>query len=226
MMKLLSSAVDWSEVWALLIPLIILLLRRRQPAYVKPVIVYLWLALLINLVIDVIMFINIATPGSSLSNNPYYNLHSLARFACFSIYFIQLPQPSFVKLKKYIAIFSIVFTICNFFFFDDFFNRDHFSSNLFVTEAYLLLIYCMQYYLAELKRDDDDVFKGPDFWIVTGLGIYVTVNFFVFLFYLPMLNIDLPLATNIWSVHNIAFIILCIFIAKALYGPFRNKYPG
>lgn len=226
MVKWLSSALDWSEVWALLIPLIILIVRRRQPAHVKPLIVYLWLALFINVVIDVIMAINIATPGSRLSNNPYYNLHSLARFACFTIYFIQLPPLSFITLKKYLALFSILFILCNFLFFDNFFNHDHFSSNLFVTEAYLLLIYCMQYYLAELKRDDDDIFKGPDFWIVTGLGIYVVVNFFVFLFYLPMLNINLPLATSIWNVHNIAFIILCIFIAKALYGPFRNKYTG
>ena len=222
----LSSVLDWSEVWALLIPLGVWMLRRRQPATVKPVIVYLWLALLINLVIDIIMAINIAKGSSELSNNPYYNLHSLARFACFSIYFIQLPQPSFTALKKYIAVFSILFVVGNFLLVDNFFDHDHFSGNLFVTEAYLLLIYCMQYYLGELKRDDDDLFNGPDFWIVTGLGIYVVVNFFVFLFYLPMLRINLPLATNIWNVHNIAFIILCIFIAKALYGPFRNQYTG
>ena len=82
----------------------------------------------------------------------------------------------------------------------------------------------MQYYLAELRGDDDKILSGADFWIVTGLGIYVVVNFFVFLFYVPMLNIDEQLATNIWNVHNVAFVIFCIFISKAFYGSVRNKY--
>jgi len=226
MSKWLLSILDWSEVWALLIPLLVLAFRRRQPLYIKPVLIYLWLALLINAVIDVIMSINIHNPGSPLSNNPYYNIHSVVRFTCFSIYFIRLPQSSFITLKRCIALFSIVFTLVNFIFFEDFFDHDHFSGNLLVTEAYLLLIYCMQYYLAELRSNDDTLFNGPDFWIVTGLGIYVVVNFFVFLFYVPMLGINLQLASNIWNVHNIAFVILCIFISKALYGPFRNQYTG
>ncbi|MEO6230289.1 MAG: hypothetical protein ABJB11_15855 [Ferruginibacter sp.] len=224
--RYLLIVLDWSEVWALLIPLVVLLLRRRQPVYIRPVIVYLWLALLINAVIDVVMAINIYVPGSALSNNPYYNVHSVLRFACFSYYFIKLPQPAFVKLKWFIVLFSVLFMFIDFLFFEDFFNYDHFSGTLLVTEAYLLLIYCLQYYLAVLRSDDDNLFKGPDFWIVTGLGIYVVVNFFVFLFYIPMLKVDISLATNIWNVHNIAFIIFCIFITKALYGTFRNKFTG
>lgn len=220
------SILDWSEVWALLLPLMVLAFRRRHPAYIRPVVIYLWLALVLNAIIDVIMTINIHTAGSALSNNPFYNIHSVVRFTCFSIYFIMLPQHAFQRLKKALALLSVVFILVNFLFFEDFFNYDYFSDTLLVTEAYLLLIYCMQYYLAALRSDDDHLFNGPDFWIVTGLAIYVVVNFFVFLFYVPMLQINLPLATNIWNVHNMAFIILCIFISKALYGPFRNQYSG
>lgn len=218
------KALDWSEVWALMIPLGVLLFRRRQPAALKPVIYYLVLAFVINLAIDIIMVINISRQNTALSNNPLYNLHSVVRFACFSAYFIQLPQASFMKVKKALAVISGLFLLINFTFFENFFSHDSFSGNLLAAEAYLLLIYCMLYYLAELKDDNKNLFNGPDFWVVTGLCVYVVVNFFVFLFYLPMIYVDQDLAVNIWNVHNIAFIIFCLFITKAFYASARYKF--
>jgi hypothetical protein len=79
------------------------------------------------------------------------------------------------------------------------------------------------YYLAKLRDEDDDLSRGPDFWVATGLSIYVVVNFFVFLFYVPMIDQNSSLADNIWNVHNIAYIILCIFITKAFYEPARYQ---
>ena len=215
---------EWSEVWALLIPLVILLFRRQQPATLKPVIIYLWIAFILNLSIDIITAINIYHHNFDLSNNTLYNIHSVVRFVCFSLYFIQLPQTSFIKFKKVLTLVFLIFVVINFGFFENFFNFDSFSGNLLATEAYLLLIFCMLYYLSELKDDSKNLFNGPDFWVVTGLSIYVVVNFFVFLFYLPMIDVDLDLAVNIWNVHNIAFIIFCVFIAKGLYGSDRYKY--
>jgi hypothetical protein len=220
----LLKALDWSEIWALMIPLGILLFHRQQPAGLKPVIIYLWLAFFINLVIDIIMGINLYVKDADLSNNPLYNLHSIVRFTCFSVYFLKLPQASFTKFKKLIASFFLVFLIINFTFFENFFNYNAFSGNLLATEAYLLLVYCMLFYLSELKDDSKNLFDRPDFWVVTGLSIYVVTNFFVFLFYLPMIYVDGDLAMNIWNVHNIAFIIFCLFITKAFYGPVRYKY--
>ena len=220
----IQSALDWSEVWALLIPLIVLFFKRQRPRFLKPVIIYLWLALGINLVIDFTWYFKSYLPGWLQSNNPFYNIHAVARFACFSIFFMLLPQSSFGRLKKWLVAVSAVFILVNFSFFEHFLNPDHLSGNLLSAEAYLLLIYCMQYYLAELRDDSHAIFGGPDFWIVTGLSIYVVISFFVFLFYLPLLNFDPMLADRMWNFHNIAFIIFCIFITKALYGPFGNKY--
>jgi len=224
MVDYLFKALEWSEVLALLIPLMILLFRRKQPATLKPVIIYLWIAFILNLGIDIITAINIYHHNFDLSNNTLYNIHSVVRFVCFSLYFIQLPQSSFIKVRKVLAAVSLIFVVINFGFFENFFNFDSFSGNLLATEAYLLLIYSMLYYLSELKDDSKNLFIGPDFWVVTGLSIYVVINFFVFLFYLPMIDIDVDLAVNIWNVHNIAFIIFCLFITKALYGSRRYKY--
>lgn len=216
-------ALDWSEVWALMIPLSVLLFRRQQPSSLRPVIIYLWLGFLINIVIDIIMAINVYLDRAALSNNPLYNIHSVVRFGCFSIYFIHLQKNSFARLKRFLALLAIAFLVINFTLFENFFNLGSFSGNLLSVEAYLLLVYCMLYYLAELKNDENP-FDGPHFWVVTGLSIYLVINFFVFLFYIPMLDVNLYLAVNIWNIHNIAFIIFCFFIAKAFYGTVRYQH--
>ena len=220
----LQTALDWSEVWALLIPLVALLYKQERPRFLKPVIMYLWVALTINIMIDAIWVFKSHFPAWLQSNNPFYNIHSLARFACFSIFFLQLPQASFNKLKKWLLAGLTVFLLVNFTVFENFFEPDHLSGNLLAAEAYLLLVYCMQYYLSALRDDGNTIFEGPDFWIVTGLSIYVVINFFIFLFYLPMLQFDPLLSDRMWNFHNIAFILFCIFITKALYVPFRNKF--
>jgi len=224
MFSIADKILSWSEVWAILLPFAILIIHRNQPASLKPVIVYLFLALAINLFIDIVMSMNVDAGFVTASNNPYYNLHSIVRFICFAVYFIKMPHQHYSKIKWLLVFVFCAFVILNFLFFENFLNYDYFSDSLLTTESFLLLVYCLIYYLAELRYEEDEVFKGPDFWIVTGLAVYVVVNFFVFLFYLPMLEENRDLAINIWNVHNIAFIIFCIFIAKAFYVPSRNKH--
>lgn len=207
-----------------MIPILVLLFHRRQPVYLKPVIIYLLLAWFLNIIIDFIWILKPYLPAWLQSNNPFYNIHSIVRFICFSVFFIRLPQTAFIRFRKMLALISVIFIILNFTLFENFLNPDHLSGNLLSAEAYLLLAYCMQYYLAELRDDSSDLAGGPYFWVVTGLSIYVVVNFFVFLFYVPMDNTNGTLADNMWNVHNIAFIIFCIFITKAFYGPVRHKH--
>ncbi|HWD88992.1 MAG TPA: hypothetical protein VG367_12745 [Mucilaginibacter sp.] len=218
MTKIFQTIFDWSEVWALLIPLVFLF-RHKQPALLKPVVVYLWLALALNIFGDIIGELKRALhfPHWLQSNNPLYNLHSLVRFACFSYFFISLPQTHYKTFKKIIAGLFALFFIVDFGFFENFFYFNHLSGNLLSAEAYLLLIYCMLYYLEVLLSEDDTAFKGPVFWVTTGLSIYVVINFFVFLFYVPMITQDMVLTDRMWNAHNTAYIILCIFITRAFY---------
>jgi F0F1-type ATP synthase membrane subunit a len=158
------------------------------------------------------------------SNTVLYNLHSMIRFACFSLFFIGLQQRGPTKLYKWLPLLSLLIFVLNFSLIDDFFNPDSLSGNLLAGEAYILLIYCMVYYLFKLRDDELMITQEPDFWVVTGLAIYVVVNFFVFLFYGPMLNQNVQLAEDIWDVHNYAYITLCLFIAKAIYDAPRYQY--
>ena len=67
---------------------------------------------------------------------------------------------------------ALGFLVINFIFFENFFNPNSFSGNLLTVEAYLLLVYCMLYYLAELK-DDENPFQRT-----TLLGSHWTCDLF------------------------------------------------
>jgi hypothetical protein len=215
--QLIQAILNWSEVWALLIPLTILFVKKDQPFFLKPVIVYLWFALIMNLIADVIGDAKTMLPAWLQSNNPLYNIHSIVRFACFCYFFIGLKKSKVSIFIKLIPVAYVVFTIIEFLFFEDFFNPLHLSGNLLSVEAYLLLIYCMDYYLSKLRQEVHKITTGKNYWVVTGLSIYVVVNFFIFLFYVPMIKQNPFLTGRMWDIHNVAYIIFCTLIAKAFY---------
>ena len=217
---------NWTEVWALLIPLAVLFFHRHQPSFLKPVIIYLFVALFLNLIGDVIGDFKKYLPSWMQSNNPLYNIHSLVRFACFSAFFLTLRQPYFMGLKKALPLLSLVFVLINFTLFDNFFYTRNINGNLLSVEAYLLLVYCMLYYLGKLREEVNPRLSGPDFLGTTGLCIYVVINFFVFLFYVPLIDQDKEMAKQMWNIHNVAYIILCIFIATAFYASPRLNHRG
>jgi hypothetical protein len=194
-----------------------LLSRSHQPGFLKPVVLYLWIALFINLAADIIGDFRPFLPSWIQSNNILYNTHSLVRFSCFSLFFIRLGEPGFLLVKKALPLIFILFITINFSVAESFFNPAHLSGNLLATEAYLLLIYCMTFYLSQVKEDKRIVIRDKAFLVVTGLSIYVVSNFFIFLFYVPMIKYNPVLAANMWYVHNIAYIILCLAISRSFY---------
>jgi hypothetical protein len=214
MLKIIEFLLDWSEVWALLIPVAILL-RKKQPKILRPVVWYVWAALVINIVIDLTWKLRTVLPPAYNSNNYLYNLHSVVRFFLFGAFFTGLKQPFLIRLKKTIPILYGIFLLVNFGFFENFFNYWLFSSRLLSVEAILIMFYAMQYYMFKIKESMDVFSFKPDFWIVTGVGIYMSINFFIFLLYNELTLRMQNFAINLWNVHNISFIIFNLFLAKA-----------
>ena len=128
------------------------------------------------------------------------------------------------RVKAVLPFLFLILVAVNFIFFENFFNRQMLSSRLLATEAAIMLFYCLQYYIfLMLEERTMPLTKQPGFWIVTGLTFYVATSFFIFLFYSHLVNEDWKFAVDIWDVHNIVFIILCIFIAKQFHQ--ENKQP-
>ncbi|UOE47330.1 hypothetical protein MTO98_23265 [Mucilaginibacter sp. SMC90] len=217
MEQLIEGISDWSEVWALLIPLAILYLKKKQPAFIKPVATYLWAALIINVTIDVVWKLKTVLPRPYNTNNYLYNVHSIIRLLLFSSFFIKLNQQFLSKTKRIAPYIFLGFALINFSFYQNFFDYGQLSSRLLSFEAIIMMFYCMQYYLFKITEDEEPGKKQPDFWIVTGLGIYYTINFFIFLLYNELTVRLHNFAISLWNIHNFTYTILCVFIAKGLY---------
>jgi hypothetical protein len=216
MLQILQGILDWSEVWALFIPASILL-YTKQPAIHKPVVLYTWSALVINIITDVIWKFRTLLPVNLSSNNSLYNLHSVLTFFLFSSFFIGLNQPFLVKFKRILPLIFLVFIFVNFCFYEDFFDYWQLSSRLLSVEAILLLFYSLSYFLFKVNESVNVNIFTTDFWIATGLGLYVAVNFFIFLLYNELTVHMINFAINLWNVHNISYIVFNLFIAKGFY---------
>jgi hypothetical protein len=222
MKNFLQQVLDWSEVWALLIPLIFIIKRKNIPDYLRPVSIYVWITLILNIAATLIWKYKVAwgmQPGDFLwSNNFLYNTHSIIRLLLFSWFFILLRQPFMRIVKLVIPAVFLLFVLVNFIFFENFFDTI-LSSRLLAVEAALLIFYCLQYFIYLLLEERGlSMKKRAGFWVVAGLSIYVATAFFIFLFYTYLATHDSDFAYHIWDVHNIVFIILCLGIARAFYG--------
>lgn len=227
MNKYLQIVIDWAEVWALLIPLLVYYVYKPKAAWAKPLKLYLLIALLINFTGNLIwyrlrlgigdwMYSNFSyfyNNKDEFDNTLLYNLHSLIRFLFFAWFFNYLSI-TFRKLNSVIPAMFLLMVFITFTFYKDI---RQFSSLLLGTEAALLLVYCLVYYLLLLKDEDSSIKKSPQFWTVTGLSIYVVINFPIFLFYNVLSKQAENFAINIWDIHNISYLVLCLFIAKSFY---------
>ena len=224
MKHFLQQVLDGSEVWALLIPIFFILRQKQKVTYLKPVQLYVWIALILNIAIVLISKRNqwfglpeYPQPAWLGSNNFIYNIHSVARFLLFSWFFILLNQTFFYKIKKSLPVLFVLCGLVNFIFFENFFYYWSFSGRLISIEATLLLFYCLLYYMHMLRDEESSFRKSPSFWVVTGLSIYVVVNIPIFLFYMALLKQFEDFTIGIWDIHNLSYILFCIFIAKAFY---------
>jgi len=125
-------------------------------------------------------------------------------------------------LKEIVLPVFIIITLVNFIFFEP---VTRFSSRVLGIEAGFTLFYCLLYYLNLLMQDEiltDE--QQPIFWMVTGISIYMVVNFPIFLFYQVLAVKFKYFAVGIWDIHNIAYCVLGVFIARYFYAVRRQLY--
>lgn len=155
-MKILKEILDWSEVWATLIPLIVYLWLKPKAAWVKPLLAYIVIALLLALIIDVTWKsteLGISQwvkknfwwlyHGKYLYTLIFYNINSFIRLVLLTLFFL-LVNPSYRKVYVVISGLFVVAVITNFVFFEDI--ELSFSSRQFAVEAAIILLYCLLYF--------------------------------------------------------------------------------
>lgn len=228
---MLREVLNWSEAWAPLIPLTLFIIYRNKTPYLRPIRIYIPIVFVINLIIDLLAKYKKKwglEEGDFLwNNNVFYNIESVFRLILFAWFFNLLHQRFMHRIKAIIPYAFIFFVLINFAFYEKFIpiaRTETFSSRLLTTDSALLLFYCLQYFIFLIIEEKTTGLKlQPGFWIVTGLSIYVAASFFIFLFYEYLTDAKRNFAVNIWDVHNIVFIIFCIFIAKQFHQEYKKN---
>lgn len=221
---MLDSIIVWAEVWALFIPIFFLVKKGKGiHPYLTPISVYVWVALILNILANIISSqkkIGLNLPWHN--NILIYDIHSVARLLLF-MWFFWILEPDFVKKSGFKLVVFFVLAAAVFLAIYEFYAEEVISSYSYSTGSSLLLFFCVKYFLFAIKKEESGFSSQPSFWIVTGLGLFVVGTFPIYLFY-KMAHVQDPyIAVNIWRVQNIAFLVMCIFIGVGFFISNRLK---
>lgn len=216
---MIKHILDWLEVWAILIPLFVFILCKPKEGYLHLIFMYLIIALCLNIVSDISWKFRTDMPSFLKENGFLYNISSIARFFFFILFFRKIDMTR-NKNYNFILFPFLIIAVIYFIITGEF---EKISSPLLATEAIVLLFFCIAYFIRLIKADEVFLSFDPSLIVVAGLAIFESVNFFVFLFYSYLIDSDCDFASAIWHVSNIAFLILCLFIARSFLGRLNEQ---
>jgi hypothetical protein len=210
---LFIEILKWSEVWALLIPLTVYLTQRNNGRLLFPLQLYLFIGLVLNLFITLISNIHELVATFNGSNHIFYNIHSVVKVVLLGWFIMRyLPRAS-GNIIRLVFVFYGAFILFNFSFFE---SPLFFSSRLLTIESIILMFLGISWYLYTLQDDGKREYnRAAVFLVITGVVIYESISFFIFLFYKQLIVPERNFALLIWKVHDIAFVIMCVFMARA-----------
>ncbi len=178
---ILKSIRDWSEVWALLIPLAVIFITRKNKKEMRPIVLYVWVGLCLSLVSTIMYVYHKQMPAWLQNNNLIYNVHSIVRLIFFSWFIRQFKfnRPSTIH---YILLAAYgIFIVINFILWDP---PHLFSNTHFIAESIFLLAFTIMFFFRAMQDESEtDWIKQPAFLVCAGISLYEAVNFFTFLFF-------------------------------------------
>lgn len=215
---MIDFIIVWSEVWALLLPLLFFLLSRKKLSkQLKPILNYTVIALFLNLIANLISSQKKLGLNLPWHNNILlYNIHSIVRLILF-VWFFWMLEPDFIRKSKFRSVvFSLLFIVIALALFESIAGKS-ISNYSYSVSVSLLLFFCVKYYFFYLKKEHVSFVTLPSFWIVTGLGLFVAITFPIFLFYRVALLQSPDMAVMMWRWQNLAFVLLNVFLSIGIY---------
>ncbi len=216
----LNSVIQWSEVWALLIPLAIIILFGTKGSGMLPVVLYICIAFILNLAAIIISIYHDRLPPNFQNNNILYNLHSFVRVLLLGWYITNLKLLSSSRLIKIIIPVYILFVLVNFIFWG---NPLLLSSRLFSVESIVLLLLSFLYFFCSMQDESKiDWLKHPSFLVCTAISLYEALSFFIFLFFYPLFEKNPEFGMLTMKIFSVTFLIFCILMALALRKAYKR----
>jgi hypothetical protein len=202
----------WSEIWAPLIPLAIIIFFYTRTPLIYPLVLYVIIALILNILSTLIsLYIN-HMPSFIKSNSFIYHIHSVARVILFSWYISKVKIIRSVLFQRSILILYLLTASVLIFTYP----YELLSSYLFAAESITLLLLCILFFINLMYEDSrTNWVRHPAFFMIAGIIQFEIILFFTFSF-LQFFS-DEEFAWGALKTYSISFIILCIIIAITIY---------
>jgi len=220
MNKILMFLFDWSEVWAPLLPLIILIVFKPAGRNIRWLYYYVPFAFINNFIAIFVLEYAYLVPSSiRVGNNLFYNLHSFLMVILFTLYISGELSKNKAKLLKLLLVVYSIFVLINFSFFE---SPILLSTRHFTIGSVILISVCFLYFFRTIMDDSEkNWLNQPSFIICSGLCLYEAITFFIFLFIYPLfdrhVNSDIAFAIKMMYVYEGIFVVFCVTLAVGLY---------
>jgi hypothetical protein len=216
-----ENVIKWSEVWGILIPLAIIIRHRIKTTEMRPVILYVWIAAVLNIISITVAVFYKDVPAWLPKNPILYNIHTVARVILFSWFIINTKLLKAFWLFKMVIPVYVLFVLFNFVVLLD--SPFSFNSKLPPAESIILLSLCISFFLYSIKDDSDTIWmEQPAFIVCTGVSLYEAISFFVFLFFDALSKDNYEFGIVTMKIFSISYVALCILLAVALLRSHRQ----
>ncbi len=156
---------------------------------------------------------NIVSEFFDMNNHVLYHSENLLNFIFLSLFFFHLP--ALQRYQQFIKFITILFVVAGITYKLVEVNYFIFDSSGFVWSSILFTLYALAFYNGLIQgQKGENLFKLPDFWMVTGVFFYYASCFFIFILYRHYTNLGITNTGMLWRFQNIMLSIMCIFIIK------------
>jgi hypothetical protein len=217
MIRTLFKITDWAEIAGIIIPLLVVLIYKPKGRENRPLVIYIFVAFILNLIITAIAKYRKDFDFIPDSNHVYYNMHSLIKIVFWGWYLSAFDSLKSSTIIKTLTGVFIVFFFINFSFFEP---LGFFSTRIASAEGIFLLLFCAIFFISTIIDNSDTIWMSkPVFTVCAAINMYAAINFFVFLFF-DYINVEKFRFDTFFSILAIIFscsyFFLCIVFARAL----------
>jgi uncharacterized membrane protein YecN with MAPEG domain len=205
---------NWSEVWPLVIALVIFIFFKQR----ENITIIIWLlgiSLILHTVATYISLFTYRVPEPYKNNNILYNLLAIIKPVMIGLYLLKLKQLQQYKYLKIVFLLFLLFTLFNFLFIESIFT---FSSSMVLAQSTFLLIFTMTFFLDAMIDDEIPLpLSHPAYFICTAIGLSESINFFINLFIFQVFNTSHEFSILTMNISSYAFILYGLILATGIF---------
>jgi len=170
----------------------------------------MWLYIIVNGVINATVSF-LAWRG--INNMPIFHIYTILEFIVISFFFKSVHNNKLYTLFScIILLIFIILSVINSIFIQGIWIFNTYSRSI---EAVILIGYCIFGLIQLINKMDS--FNNSVFWYTSGLLVYFSASFVLFIVANLTLGIDKSLNWILWHIHAFMVFILYIFITKGFY---------